>query len=112
MTAIGMSVGSVMGQVPATKVTPKTTTHSVQPAVQSKTPAAVTLPHKAGPNTIAISNKKPHVKPAHVTPVHPVKKDGTPDKRFHSNKKMKKDGTPDARYKENKPLSPGSTGNK
>lgn len=36
----------------------------------------------------------------------PTKKDGTPDKRFKSNKSAagptKKDGTPDMRYKENK----------
>lgn len=39
----------------------------------------------------------------------PVKKDGTPDKRFKANKggkmegPVKKDGTPDMRYKKNKP---------
>lgn len=36
----------------------------------------------------------------------PLKKDGTPDKRFKENKKakgpLKKDGTLDKRYKENK----------
>ena len=32
----------------------------------------------------------------------PLKKDGTPDKRFSSNKNLKKDGTPDMRYKTNK----------
>lgn len=32
---------------------------------------------------------------------HPVKKDGTFDKRYAANKKIKKDGTPDMRYKEN-----------
>lgn len=36
----------------------------------------------------------------------PLKKDGTPDKRFKENKApkgpLKKDGTPDKRYKENK----------
>lgn len=32
----------------------------------------------------------------------PVKKDGTPDKRFKENKKLKKDGTPDKRFKQNK----------
>jgi hypothetical protein len=30
-----------------------------------------------------------------------LKKDGTPDKRYKTNKKLKKDGTPDKRYKEN-----------
>jgi hypothetical protein len=32
----------------------------------------------------------------------PVKKDGTPDKRYKANKQLKKDGQPDMRYKENK----------
>lgn len=32
----------------------------------------------------------------------PVKKDGTPDKRYKANKKLKKDGTPDKRYNVNK----------
>lgn len=32
----------------------------------------------------------------------PLKKDGTPDKRYKSNKHLKSDGTPDKRYKENK----------
>ena len=31
-----------------------------------------------------------------------LKKDGTPDRRYKTNKKLKKDGTPDKRYKENK----------
>lgn len=31
----------------------------------------------------------------------PLKKDGTPDKRYKGNRKMKKDGTPDKRFKEN-----------
>lgn len=39
--------------------------------------------------------------PAKATP-GPVKKDGTPDKRYNANKKLKKDGTPDKRYNVNK----------
>lgn len=31
-----------------------------------------------------------------------LKKDGTPDKRYKSNKTLKMDGTPDKRFKENK----------
>lgn len=42
--------------------------------------------------------------PAKVTKqtATPVKKDGTPDKRYKANKNLKKDGTPDKRFKENK----------
>ncbi|MFT3687410.1 MAG: hypothetical protein QM783_21220 [Phycisphaerales bacterium] len=40
----------------------------------------------------------------------PLKKDGTPDKRFKENKEtkapLKKDGTPDKRFKENKEAKP------
>ena len=40
------------------------------------------------------------------TPKEVLKKDGTPDKRYKSNKTpegpLKKDGTPDLRYKSNK----------
>jgi len=32
----------------------------------------------------------------------PVKKDGTPDKRYKQNKHLKKDGTPDKRFKGSK----------
>lgn len=50
-------------------------------------------------------SKKAAVKPATETKA-PLKKDGTPDKRFKENKKpkgpLKKDGTPDKRFKENK----------
>lgn len=50
-------------------------------------------------------SKKAAAKPATETKA-PLKKDGTPDKRFKENKKakgpLKKDGTPDKRFKENK----------
>jgi ABC-type glycerol-3-phosphate transport system substrate-binding protein len=36
-----------------------------------------------------------------TAPAVTLKKDGTPDKRYKTNKKLKKDGTPDKRYKEN-----------
>lgn len=53
----------------------------------------------------------PAAKPATTTTAGPVKKDGTPDKRFKANKTapaatpagpVKKDGTPDKRFKANK----------
>ena len=94
MTALGLSLGTVIGQTPATSVSQKSTKPSVQAAAQTK--PAPAIPQKAGSNTVAVSNKKSHIKPTHITPVHPIKKDGTPD----------------TRYKENKPASPGSTGNK
>ena len=51
------------------------------------------------------SKKAPPPPPAKEAKA-PLKKDGTPDKRFKENKKakgpLKKDGTPDKRYKENK----------
>jgi len=47
-------------------------------------------------------------KPTPAPAAGPLKKDGTPDKRYKANKQpeptqhLKKDGTPDKRYKENK----------
>lgn len=38
----------------------------------------------------------------------PLKKDGTPDKRYKASRKLKKDGTPDKRYKENKAAAPAA----
>ncbi|WP_396156762.1 hypothetical protein [Flavobacterium sp.] len=53
----------------------------------------------------AQQSSKKAAKPATETKA-PLKKDGTPDKRFKENKKakvpLKKDGTPDKRFKENK----------
>jgi hypothetical protein len=54
---------------------------------------------KAAKETKAPAAKKEEAKT-------PLKKDGTPDKRFKENKEakgpLKKDGTPDKRFKENK----------
>ena len=54
---------------------------------------------KAAKETKAPAAKKEEAKA-------PLKKDGTPDKRFKENKEakapLKKDGTPDKRFKENK----------
>ena len=45
--------------------------------------------------------------PVNVTKTNrPVKKDGTPDKRFKANNHVKKDGSPDLRYKEHKAVEP------
>lgn len=51
--------------------------------------------------------------PAAAATAAPLKKDGTPDKRFKENKEtpkpagpVKKDGTPDMRYKSNKEAAP------
>ena len=50
--------------------------------------------------------KPKKAEPAKKEAKAPLKKDGTPDKRFKENKEakgpLKKDGTPDKRFKENK----------
>lgn len=72
----------------------------------------VTKPAKSN-TTSAVATKQDLKKPVVQTPAAtPVKKDGTPDKRFKANKAvaaapattshLKKDGTPDKRFKENK----------
>jgi hypothetical protein len=67
---------------------PATATTTAKPAPAKEKPAAK-------PATEA----KPAAAPAEV---HQMKKDGTPDKRYASNRHLKKDGTPDKRHKEHK----------
>jgi len=61
-----------------------------------------------GVNAQDKSKKMPPPPPPPKEAKAPVKKDGTPDKRFKENKEakpkvpVKKDGTPDKRFKENK----------
>jgi len=55
--------------------------------------------------TAAKTKASPSTQPAAATAATaatPVKKDGTPDKRYKQNKHLKKDGTPDKRFKGNK----------
>ncbi|MBK7852890.1 MAG: hypothetical protein IPJ66_17610 [Bacteroidetes bacterium] len=109
MTVIGISLGTVVAQTPSTAVVPTSNPKPAPAAVQKDQQNALVKPHPpAHVSPVVVPNKKPHAKPVHVTPVHTLKKDGTPDRRFHSNKKLKKDGTPDARYKENKTPVPPS----
>lgn len=57
-------------------------------------------PKQAAPSAIK-EDKKAETAPSKA----PLKKDGTPDKRYKANQqKLKKDGAPDMRYKENKPV--------
>lgn len=57
----------------------------------------------AGAKVVTTSKQTKEVKKetSKTTPGVTLKKDGTPDKRYKTNKKLKKDGTPDKRYKEN-----------
>ena len=62
------------------------------------------------PLPVKKESKAPSAKREKIADPGPMKKDGTPDKRFKQNKidaaaksgPMKKDGTPDMRYKQNK----------
>ncbi len=68
-----------------------------------------TAPTNAAKSTVTVKEVKQTVQAA--KPTVPLKKDGTPDKRFKENKTekpavpLKKDGTPDKRFKENKKKS-------
>lgn len=66
---------------------------------QTETKSAI----KARPATAQSKHAKEAKKESTAAP---VKKDGTPDKRYKQNKNLKKDGTPDKRYKENKTAHP------
>ena len=90
--------GAVAQTTPATKAQTPSTRHAAKTktTVNAKTSTENTTEAKTSTETTA-SN--------------PVKKNGTPDMRYKSNKQaaksqttthVKKDGTPDKRYKENK----------
>ncbi|MFZ4058137.1 MAG: hypothetical protein ACOYKE_08345 [Ferruginibacter sp.] len=80
---------------------------SATPAAKVKLVEATDVEKKKQEAELTAAKKKNVVKTDAKTGVKtlaagPVKKDGTPDKRYKSNKKLKKDGTPDKRYSENK----------
>jgi hypothetical protein len=80
---------------------------SVIPAAKVKLVEATDVEKRQQEAELTAAKKKSTVQPGVKTGVKtlaagPVKKDGTPDKRYKSNKKLKKDGTPDKRYSENK----------
>lgn len=64
-------------------------------------PAAVTKTAVVKKETKPVSVNKP-VAVAKTNVATPLKKDGTPDKRYAANKHLKADGTKDMRYKANK----------
>jgi hypothetical protein len=82
------SISSLFAQTPPATATKK----------DSKDKTEVTK-NKASENPKATPAKSKSPSPAMSTTT-PVKKDGTPDKRYKQNKHVKKDGTPDKRYKE------------
>ena len=68
-------------------------------------PAATQKQDKPAPKPVAPSGIKEDKKAETAPSKAPLKKDGTPDKRYKANQqKLKKDGTLDMRYKENKPI--------
>lgn len=80
------------------------------PAVKKTEPSKVQVAKKTTPVPAANKATSATTKPtAAVSPgaAVPLKKDGTPDKRYKANQgsttgPVKKDGTPDMRYKANK----------
>ena len=102
--------GMVMAQTtPAKKTTTKPKTETVSKDKKTATTATTTSVAKQAEKTSATTKVK-STESARATTAPkqstaataPVKKDGTPDKRYNANKKLKKDGTPDKRFKENK----------
>jgi len=94
--SIAQTAAKAKTDAPAAK--PKMTVVKKDAAAPATGAKVATLPAAKAPAT-------PAAKPA--TTATPVKKDGTPDKRFKANKTtaegpLKKDGTPDKRFKANK----------
>jgi hypothetical protein len=86
----------------------KTATAPSKPKMEVvKKAAPTTAAAKVVAAPAAKTTAAPAAKPATVTAAAPLKKDGTPDKRFKANQTapagpLKKDGTPDKRYNANK----------
>lgn len=110
MAVLGLSAaGFAQTNTQAKKASPAKMQVSTK-AVSSTAPQAkATVVHKT---TAAATTKAPAKQAAAKTVAKnsatPVKKDGTPDKRYKANKRLakvhhlKKDGTADKRFKENK----------
>ncbi len=99
LVLIGFSAATLAQTTPAVK---KTEPSKVQVAKKT-TPAPATVP-AANKATSATTKPAAAVSPGAAVP---LKKDGTPDKRYKANQgsttgPVKKDGTPDMRYKANK----------
>jgi hypothetical protein len=82
---------------PAAKPKMETAKKTAAPATSAKLVSA----------PVAKTAAVPAAKPATAATATPLKKDGTPDKRYKANQTvpagpLKKDGTPDKRYKANK----------
>lgn len=99
---LGISLAaSAQTQTPATTPSKKqvATKHAVAvtDAAKQKTQQAAA--------SVKQTEKKTETAATQAKTSGPLKKDGTPDKRYKENKQMvhvKKDGTPDKRFKENK----------
>lgn len=88
--------------------TPSTTAPVKKHVATKQTIAATeTAKQKTQHTTAAVkqTEKKTTAATNQVKTASPLKKDGTPDKRYKENKQLvhaKKDGTPDKRFRENK----------
>ncbi|KYP15526.1 hypothetical protein [Flavihumibacter sp. CACIAM 22H1] len=115
---VSISAASIAQSVPVNKVA-ASKTPVVNKAADSKAPTPVIInksgqaaPADRSPATVAktsstTQSKQETKKPAVTgtgknSGAGPLKKDGSPDKRFTANKHLKANGSPDKRFKENK----------
>ncbi|MEP7374274.1 MAG: hypothetical protein ABI675_12840 [Chitinophagaceae bacterium] len=111
LALLSFSVASFAQTAPAVKKNEPAKTQAVKKATDEKALALNKTTKSATPalvKTPATGKAALTTKPvAKVNAPPPLKKDGTPDKRFKANQgvaagPLKKDGTPDKRYKANK----------
>jgi hypothetical protein len=115
LALVGFSAASFAQSTPAVKKTEPSKMQVVKKTTGAKTDAKVVALNKGSkPAQVAVAKTavvKKETKPVAVSkPVvvaktnaaTPLKKDGTPDKRYAENKHLKTDGTKDMRYKANK----------
>lgn len=111
LALIGFSAATLAQTTPAVKKTDPSTVQVVKKTTDKKDNGKAVAVNKAVKPVTAVPATAPVVKPAAATSpgaAAPLKKDGTPDKRYKANQAsaaagpVKKDGTPDMRYKANK----------
>ena len=101
LALVGFASFTIAQTAPAKTATPaaKSKMTVVKKDAPPKTAKVVPMPAKPAATAKPATAAKPAA-------AGPVKKDGTPDKRFKANKTpegpLKKDGTPDKRFKANK----------
>lgn len=101
LTFIGFNLATFAQAAPVPKKQPaKVVKMSATPGTSAT--VSTKTPEKPAPSSTPAKASALKASSSPTTNAGPLKKDGTPDKRYKQNQHLKKDGTPDKRFKENK----------